>query len=93
MNNCNCKSSCTGREPGCSCNAICSASTQTLVRGLLALFFGLLFLGLAYKIIIKVVFFCVGAGLVYYGFYVLGVKQVTDAVDTVVARIRRLFFN
>jgi hypothetical protein len=86
------KNSCSCTKVGCSGGpSCCGMPAQTLVRGILALCFGLLFLGFAYRVIVRIVFFGVGVGLVYYGFRVLGITQVTEGVDSVVARIRRLF--
>lgn len=71
----------------------CGLQTQALIRGLLALFFGLLFVGFAYRIVLRMIFFGVGISLLYYGFRVLGVTQVTDYVDTIAARIKRIFWS
>ena len=71
----------------------CGLQTQTLIRGLLALFFGLLFVGFAYRIVLRMMFFGVGISLLYYGFMVLVVTQVTDYVDTIAARIKRIFWS
>lgn len=81
---------CSACQGGKHCGSL---QTQTLIRGLLALFFGLLFVGFAYRIVLRMIFFGAGVSLIYYGFRVLGVTQVTDCIDNVVARVRRAFWS
>ena len=92
MDECNNKNQCKSSSGVCECGkSCCGASTKTMVRGIIALCFGLFFIGLAYRIIVRIVFFGLGLGLIYYGFKVLGITQVTEAIDTVVERIKKLF--
>ena len=90
MNNKPCACPTQDHTNGKSC---CGLQTQTLVRGLLALFFGLLFVGFAYRIILRMIFFGAGISLIYYGFRVLGVTQVTDYTDKIIARIKHTFWS
>ncbi len=92
--------SCTCNGNGCKgCSACasgarcCGIPMQTLVRGILALFFGLLFVGFAYRIVLRMIFFGAGVSLIYYGFRVLGVTQVTDYIDMLIARLRKAFWS
>lgn len=91
---------CTCKGNGCkdckecaSGGRCCGIQMQTLIRGILALFFGLLFVGFAYRIVIRMLFFGAGMSLIYYGFRVLGVTQVTDYIDMLIARIRKAFWS
>ena len=90
MNNKPCACPSQDHADGKSC---CGLQTQTLVRGLLALFFGILFVGFAYRIVLRMIFFGAGISLIYYGFRVLGVTQVTDYIDTIAARAKRIFWS
>lgn len=90
MNNKPCACPNQNHPDGKSC---CGLQTQTLVRGILALFFGLLFVGFSYRIILRMIFFGVGISLIYYGFRVLGITQVTDYIDNITARIKRTFWS
>jgi len=81
-----------GCQENGSCNKnCCNIPSTTLIRGIVALCFGLFFLALAYRIILRVIFFIVGLSLIYYGFRVLGCTQVTEAVENLIIRIRKLF--
>lgn len=92
MENGNNKNTCSKSKASCDDSKnCCGMPTQTLVRGLLALCFGLIFLGFAYRVIVRILFFGLGVGLIYYGFRVLGITQVTQSIDAMVARIKRLF--
>jgi len=64
---------------------------MNVIKGLLSIIFGVMFVVFAYKIILNVIFFVTGMMLVYYGLAVLNMKQATDYVDQIVNRIRRLF--
>lgn len=89
---CNCSKqeckNCTTCAGGSRC---CGLPSQQLIRGLLALFFGLLFVGFAYQIIARLVLFCLGAWLIYYGLRLLGITQVTDLVENFIERLKKLF--
>ncbi len=63
------------------------------VKGILALVFGLLLLGVAFKIILHVVLFVTGFMLIYYGLAVLKIKQATDYIDIVIAKIKRTLWG
>jgi hypothetical protein len=92
MSECNNKNQCNGCENDCNCGkSCCGVSRNALVRGIIALCFGLFFLGMAYRIIVRVIFFGIGLSLIYYGFRVLGITQVTQAVDSMIERIKKLF--
>lgn len=87
------KKNCENQKNGCTGNSTmcCGMPVQQLIRGVLAVCLGLLFLGFAYRVIIRIVIFGLGLGLMYYGLRVLGVTQVTTKIDGLVARIKRLF--
>ncbi len=90
---CTCKGNgCEGCKECSSGGRCCGMEMQTLIRGILALAFGLLFVGFAYRIVLRMVFFGAGVSLIYYGFRVLGVTQVTDYIDMVIAKIRKAFW-
>jgi len=61
---------------------------MNVVKGLLAIIFGLGFIMLAAKIIANVIFFVGGVCLVYYGLRVLNMRQATDYVDRIFAKIK-----
>lgn len=91
---CTCKGSgckdCSSCASGSRC---CGMDMQTLIRGILALFFGLLFVGFAYRIVLYMISFGAGMSLIYYGFRVLGVTQVTDYIDMVIAKVKKVFWS
>lgn len=95
MSDCNDKKMCADSDKNCNKDKSSNQTVQmqVLIRGLLALFFGLLFVGFAYRIVVRMLFFGAGVSLIYYGFRVLGVTQVTDAVDQVIAKIKRVFWS
>ena len=62
-----------------------------VLKGLLAIVFGLMFVVFAAKIILNVIFFIAGIALVYYGLRVLNLRQATDYVDRIFARIKQFF--
>ena len=62
-----------------------------VIKGLLAIIFGLAFMVWAYKIIFNMALFVVGGMLIYYGLVILKIKQVTDLIDQMVAKVKRIF--
>lgn len=64
---------------------------MNVIKGLLAIIFGLAFMIWAYKIIFNVIIFVIGAMLIYYGLVILKIKQVTDFIDGVVVKVKRCF--
>lgn len=62
-----------------------------VIKGLLAIIFGLAFMIWAYKIIFNVIIFVIGAILIYYGLVILRVKQVTNLIDQMIGKIKKLF--
>lgn len=61
-----------------------------VVKGLLALIFGCMFMVLAYRIILNVILFSAGLLLVYYGLLLLKMKQAIDFADQLGQKIKRL---
>lgn len=64
---------------------------MNVVKGLLAIIFGVMFMVFAYKIILNIIFFVAGLMLIYYGLLILNMKHVLDYVDQLVNKIKRLF--
>ena len=62
-----------------------------VIKGLLAVVFGLMFIVFAAKIILNIVFFVAGIGLIYYGLRVLDMKQATEYLDKFFEKIRNIF--
>ena len=71
---------------------ITSPNFNTL-KGTLAIIFGVMFIVLAYKIVLNIIFFAAGLMLVYYGLMILNVKQATDYIDKAVGKIKKLLFS
>ena len=61
-----------------------------VVKGILAIIFGAIFIGLAYRIILSIILFVTGLMLIYYGLAILNVKKVTECIDQVIAQVKRL---
>ena len=59
------------------------------LTGILAIIAGLILLGITYKIILNIIIFSVGIALVYFGLARLKIKQVTDVMDNILAKIKR----
>ena len=66
---------------------------MSVVKGVLAIIFGLLLVVFAHKIILQIIFFVSGLFLIYYGLVVLKIRQVTDYIDSVVSKVRRFFVS
>lgn len=64
---------------------------MNVVKGLLAIIFGLMFVVFAAKIILNIIFFIAGVALVYYGLRVLNLRQATDYIEKVFAQLKRMF--
>ena len=64
---------------------------MNVVKGLLAITFGLIFVMFAYNIILRMIFFTCGLGLLYYGFKVLDLPALKHFFTTVQAQIKKLF--
>ena len=61
-----------------------------MIKGLLAIIFGIMIIAFSFKMILHIIFFTTGAFLIYYGLVVLQIKQATDYIDMIIERIRRL---
>ena len=66
------------------------SSNMGVLRGLLALLGGLIFIVFAYQIILNVLLCLTGLVLIDYGLRVLHVKSVTDYIDAILAKLRTL---
>ena len=67
------------------------ANNLNMVLGILAIIAGVVFVVLAYKILLSILFFIFGISLIYYGLNALKLSQVTVYIDMVVERIKRIF--
>ena len=63
------------------------------LAGLLAIIAGSVLLVITYRIILNIIIFSAGAMLVYFGFARLQIKQVTEFMDKIREKLRKLFFN
>ena len=61
-----------------------------MVRGIVALLFGIMFLIVASQILLNVLFCLTGLVLIDFGLRVLKIHQVTDYIDCVLAKLRDL---
>ena len=64
---------------------------MTVVKGLLAITFGLVLIMFAYNIILRMVFFVCGLGLLYYGFKTLDLPALKTFFETLQVQIKKLF--
>ncbi|MFH1831187.1 MAG: hypothetical protein ABH827_00120 [bacterium] len=67
-----------------------SIPNLNIIKGILAIIFGLVFVIWAYKIIFDMILFIAGAMLIYYGLVILKVKPITDVIDHVAAKIKNI---
>jgi hypothetical protein len=62
-------------------------SNIILLKGLGSLILGLFMIFSAFRMIIGILFFLSGITLVYYGLRLLGINQITDAVENIIAKL------
>ena len=60
----------------------------SLIKGLIALIFGISLIYLSHKLIINIIVFSAGLLLIYYGLIMLKLRKITDFIDGIVARLR-----
>ena len=60
------------------------------LTGILAIIAGLILLGITYKIILNIIIFSAGVALLYFGLARLKIKQLTDFMDSMLAKIKSL---
>jgi len=61
-----------------------------MIKGLLAVIFGIICIMLAYKVVVSILFFILGFGLVYYGLTMLGMQQATNFIEDTLRKLRKL---
>ena len=61
------------------------------LTGILAIIAGLILVGITYKIILNMVIFTIGFGLIYFGVARLKIKKLTDFLDAVIAKFKSFF--
>lgn len=61
------------------------------LTGILAIIAGLILVMLAYKIVISLLVFSLGAVLIYFGLAKLKVSQLTDFVDNISSKVKNFF--
>ena len=64
---------------------------MTVIRGLLAVTFGLVLIMFAYNIILRMIFFVSGMALLYYGFKTLELPALKTFFATMQTQIRKFF--
>jgi hypothetical protein len=69
-------------------DSCCDLPNMKVVKGLLAVFLGVLCLMLAHKVIVSMMVFIAGLGLVYYGLVMLNMTQVTNFLDMCLAKVK-----
>lgn len=62
-----------------------------VIKGLLAVIFGVIFVVLSYNVILGVLSLLVGLILLYYGFDELKITWVTKSIDEIIRKFRGLF--
>ncbi|MBU1007857.1 hypothetical protein KKA53_02155 [Candidatus Dependentiae bacterium] len=61
----------------------------TLIKGLLALLFGVALLYRSHRVFINFIVFCSGSALIYYGLVELKLRKITDFIDKMIAKLRK----
>lgn len=69
-------------------DSCCDLPNMKVVKGLLAVFLGVLCLMLAHKVIVSMMVFIAGLGLVYYGLVMLNMTQVTNFLDKCLEKVK-----
>lgn len=64
---------------------------MNVVKGLLAVAFGVIFIIFAYSIVLRMFFFLSGILLVYYGLQLLNLQAVNDGLATVKNFVQKFF--
>lgn len=72
-------------------NSNSNMPNMNVMKGLLAVIFGLMFIVFAAKIILNIIFFIAGIGLIYYGLRVLDMRQATEYLDKIFEKVRNIF--
>lgn len=60
----------------------------SLIKGFLALLFGITLLYRSHRVFINFIVFSCGLGLIYYGLVELKLRKVTNFVDKIIAKLR-----
>jgi len=61
----------------------------SLIKGFLALLFGIALLYRSHRVFINFIVFSCGLMLVYYGLVELKLRKITDFIDKMIAKLRR----
>jgi hypothetical protein len=61
----------------------------SLIKGLVALIFGISLVYLSHKLIINLIVFSGGMLLIYYGLVELKLRKITDFIDGLVSKLKR----
>lgn len=66
----------------------CDLPNMNVIKALVAIFLGTLFILIAHKIIVQTLLFIGGVALIYYGFVTLNVTQINDLLRMIVEKIK-----
>lgn len=69
-------------------DSCCDLPNMQVIKGLIAVFLGVLCLMLAHKVIVSMMVFIAGLVLVYYGLVMLKMTQVTNFLDKCLEKIK-----
>lgn len=69
----------------------CPDPNMNVVRGVLFLLLGIMFIALAYKIILKILYFIIGSVFMYYGFRLLNFRAMTTRIDRFFVKVTKFF--
>lgn len=72
-----------GKKENC-----CDLPNMNVIKGLVAIFLGTLFVLIAHKVIMQTLLFVGGLALIYYGLMTLDITQINVALKMVVEKIR-----
>jgi len=64
-----------------------------VVKGLLAIIFGIVLVVLSFRVVLSVICLVAGGMMVYYGLIILNMKQAVNYINQVMAQIRRIFLR
>jgi hypothetical protein len=64
---------------------------MTVIKGLIAVTFGITFIFFAYTIILRMIFFMCGLLLTYYGLQLLNITVFNDAIKNIRAYLKKYF--
>lgn len=72
-------------------NNCCDLPNINVIKGLVAIFLGTLFILIAHKIIVHALLLVSGFGLIYYGLATLNINQINDAIKWTMTKSRDFF--